>query len=129
MASKKFYSISYPFTNEMVENYYVDLDSNQYSMIKSDLIHFIFTQKGTKLRNPDFGTDLTKFIFNPNDNTTISSIKTSLQEDISKSFNNITITNLSITEDENNVNDININISYIITEGNIVTTDNINVTL
>jgi phage baseplate assembly protein W len=38
-------------------------------------MHLILTRKGQRLYSPDFGTDLLKFIFEPEDGLTLNGIK------------------------------------------------------
>ena len=61
MSKKQYYSIHYPFTNESIEKTFVDLDSNSQKAIQSDIMHLIFTPKGQRIRNPEFGTNLVKY--------------------------------------------------------------------
>jgi phage baseplate assembly protein W len=129
MANNKFYSITYPFTSKGSEGYFLDLDNTQYKMIKSDLMHLIFTTKGSRVRLPDFGTNLLQYLFNPNNTLTLDNIKSELQNDIIKYFPNITLTNLMITPDETNTNKSNIIIDYIINEGTLIVKDSISTSL
>jgi phage baseplate assembly protein W len=46
--------------------------------IKADLMHLILTRKGQRLYSPDFGTDLLKFIFEPEDGLTLNGIKSEI---------------------------------------------------
>lgn len=125
MANKKFYSITYPFTAKSSEGYFLDLDDSQYKMIKSDLMHLIFTSKGSRVRLPDFGTNLLQYLFNANYTPTLNDIKSELQNDISTYFPNITISDLNISVDPNNSNKSNIIINYIINEGTLIVKDSI----
>ena len=50
-------------------------DLNTIKAIKADLMHLLLTRKGQRLYNPDFGTDLLKFIFEPEDGMTLDGIK------------------------------------------------------
>ena len=66
MAVKKYYGIKYPFSNDNDEEIYLDLDESYKDSIKSKVLHVLFTPKGQRLRDPNFGTDLIKyFIFSP----------------------------------------------------------------
>ena len=52
------YGIKYPFTSDNDEGYLLDLNETLADGVKSQVLHVIFTPKGQKLRDPDFGTDL-----------------------------------------------------------------------
>jgi phage baseplate assembly protein W len=129
MANKKFYSITYPFTAKSSEGYFLDLDDNQYKMIKSDLMHLIFTAKGSRVRLPDFGTNLLQYLFSPNTTLVLNDIKSELQNDISNYFPSITISTLDITPDASNPNKTNITINYIIKEGTLIVKDSISTSI
>lgn len=109
---KQFYGIKFPFTEESDRNTFFDLNENKEEAIKSMILHIILTPKGQRLRMPDFGTDLIKFIFEPNESTTWENIKNEITKQISKylpevMFNDINI----ITNDEDNT-DISVQINY-----------------
>ena len=63
MALTQKFGIKYPFTLENDDELYMDLNMTREESLKSRLLHVIFTPKGQRLRNPDFGTDLIKYIF------------------------------------------------------------------
>ena len=63
----KFINIAFPF-QESKRGFFVELNNSDKHAIKSDLMHLILTRKGERLYMPEFGTDLLKFIFEPNDN-------------------------------------------------------------
>ena len=58
--------------------------------LKSDLLHLLLTNKGERLYLPDFGSDLRKYIFEPNDDITHGKIKDSLNETIKTYIPNLT---------------------------------------
>lgn len=67
MAKTQKYGITFPFTIDSVENTTLDMDSSKVQMVKSQLIHLLFTPKGQRIRQPDFGTNLIQFLFNSSD--------------------------------------------------------------
>ena len=54
--------------------------------IKSNILNFIFTNKGERLYRPEFGTDIRKNLFEPNRDTYI--LQESLYSDINRYFMN-----------------------------------------
>lgn len=125
MAKKIFYTIHYPFSNIDKNGFYVDLDSDKYKAIKSDLMHLIFTPKGVRYMLPEFGTNLMKKIFTPNDDITWSEIKEDIQINVSKFLPNITIKTLEITPTDNG-RGVNVKIGYDIDEDTFIVKDEIN---
>ena len=62
--ANRYININYPF-KDSPKGFFLDLNSDDASAIKADLMHLVLTRKGQRLYNPDFGTDLLKFIFEP----------------------------------------------------------------
>ena len=74
----RFININYPFKNS-TKGFFLDLNSDSSSAIKADLMHLILTIKGQRLYNPDFGTNLMRFIFEPEDGFTLGMIKEDIE--------------------------------------------------
>lgn len=74
MANGKYINIRYPFKNSE-KGFFLELNDDDSDAIKSDLLHLILTRKGQRLYNPNFGTDLLKFIFEPEDGMTLNGIR------------------------------------------------------
>jgi phage baseplate assembly protein W len=109
---KQFYGIKFPFTNNDVENYYVDLNSKPSDKVKSILMHVVFTPKGQKIRDPEFGTDLIKYIFQPNDSISWDGIKSEVSNIVSKYVNGVTLKNIEIMQNENDLGEIYVRLDY-----------------
>ena len=67
--AEKFINIRFPFFDS-AKGFFLDLNKTDENAIKSDLMHLILTNKGERLYNPEFGTNLRRFIFEPNDGFT-----------------------------------------------------------
>ena len=98
----QFYNIRFPFTSKDKYGYFVDLDSDSQKAMKSDIMHVIFTPKGQRLRDPEFGTNLIKFIFNPNDNESWSDVKNDIKDAVSKFVPNVKLSDIEVYEDTSN---------------------------
>jgi phage baseplate assembly protein W len=118
MALTQKYGIKYPFTSDNDEEIYIDLNKDVVDETKSKVLHVLFTPKGQKLRNPDFGTDLIKYLFNPADGSTENELKTSLKEDISKYVPNVEFNDISIVDDDKSENGRIIIVHYSVQKGN-----------
>lgn len=118
MPKKQYYSIKFPFTSENSENYFIDLNMNQEQKVRSDLMHVIFTSKGSKLRDPEFGTDLIKYIFEPNDTLTWNAVKEEVSTAVQKYVSNVQINDISLMESEDDVREVYVRIDYSIKEQN-----------
>lgn len=119
MALKQKYGIKYPFSNNNEDGVFLDLNENEIESIKSQVLHVIFTPKGQKLRDPDFGTDLVKYIFDQGDDTGFSDVKTEITRQISKYVPSVEFKDVTIyREDETNGNGIIVIIEYMVKRGN-----------
>jgi phage baseplate assembly protein W len=74
----KFINIDFPF-QESKEGFFLNLNNVDAKAIRADLMHLLLTRKGERFYNPEFGTDLMRFIFEPNDSLTYSDIKLDIQ--------------------------------------------------
>lgn len=101
MSKVKHIGIKFPFTTESIEKPFIDLDIDGKDAIKSSIMHLIFTPKGQRVRNPDFGTNLIQYIFNPDDSQTWSDIKSEIRESVSKFVPNTNIDDITISTTDN----------------------------
>ena len=83
MANGRYINIRYPFQNSD-KGFFLALNDINSDAIKSDLMHLILTRKGQRLYNPEFGTDLLRFIFEPQDVITLNMIKEEITNVVKK---------------------------------------------
>jgi phage baseplate assembly protein W len=115
-------NINYPFKNSP-KGFFLDLTSDDNAAIKADLLHLILTRKGQRLYNPDFGTDLLRFIFEPNDGLTLSKIKEEIDAAIDKYLPNLKVTDIIVEPSELDDHLAVVRIDYTITDDVFVQTD------
>jgi phage baseplate assembly protein W len=118
MVQKQRYGIKYPFTLENDEELYTDLNNTKEESLKSRLLHVIFTPKGQRLRNPDFGTDLIKYIHEPADDMTFERLKNDITQQVYKYVPDVVFKDISIYDDDANENGKIVIIHYTIKKGN-----------
>ena len=94
--AERFINIAFPFEDDIKNNYFLKMNKEGKRAIKSDLIHLLLTTPGDRLYLPEFGADLRRFIFEPNDDETQSAIRTEIQQAIDKYLPNLKITQLKI---------------------------------
>ena len=111
------YGIRYPFTLENDEELYMDLNMTKEESLKSRLLHVIFTPKGQRLRNPDFGTDLIRYIHEPADETTFERLRNDITEQVYKYVPDVTFKDISIYDDDKSENGKIVIIHYTIQKG------------
>jgi phage baseplate assembly protein W len=118
MAAIQKYGITYPFTSDNNDKLYLDMNETYADGVKSQLLHVIFTPKGQKLRNPDFGTNLTNYIFAPSDSQTFESLKREISSQVLKYVPSIEFRDISIYKEENDNHGIVVMIEYGVKKGN-----------
>lgn len=117
MALTQKYGIKYPFTSNNDDGTYLDLNNTYADGIKSQVLHVIFTPKGQKLRDPEFGTDLIKYIYDQSDSETFSNVKSEISRQITKYVPSVEFRDLSIYNSEDD-NGIIVMIEYGVKKGN-----------
>jgi phage baseplate assembly protein W len=122
MANGKFINIVYPFKNSS-KGFFLELSTTDSQAIKSDLMHLILTRKGQRLYNPDFGTNILKFIFEPNDDLTFNQIKQEITDVVKRYLPNLQINEISVTESTESEYAAVLRIDYSITDDVFTTTD------
>jgi phage baseplate assembly protein W len=115
MANGKYININYPF-KDSPQGFFLDLNSEDQSAIKADLLHLLLTRKGQRLYNPDFGTDLIKFIFELNDTITLDELRDEVKASVKKYLPQLSITNLTVTQSEDNDYAAVVRLDYTITD-------------
>jgi phage baseplate assembly protein W len=107
----KYININYPF-KDSPNGFFLDLTTTDNKAVKSDLMHLILTRKGERLYNPEFGSDLLKFIFEPNDSKTLSDIKLDIQTTVKKYIPNLDVDDVA-----------SVKVNYTVTDGVFTETD------
>ena len=126
MAKQRYINIDFPF-KDSDKGFYFKLNSTNTDAIRSDLLHLLLTNKGERLYLPDFGSDLQKYIFEPNDSITHEQIKDNLNENIKRYIPNLIIND--ITFKNNNIEElIIVELTYTVTDGTFNSTDTVTLT-
>jgi phage baseplate assembly protein W len=81
---RKAVGVSIPFNGEAVFNSTFTTDKQ----IQSNLINFILTNKGERIQDPNFGTNLSSYIFESITSSTLQSLEQSVLSDVRRYFNN-----------------------------------------
>jgi phage baseplate assembly protein W len=118
MAVTQKYGIKYPFTSDNDDGTYIDLNQTYADGIKSQVLHVIFTPKGQKLRDPEFGTDIIRYVYSPSDSLTFNEVKNEISEKINKYVPSVTFRDISIYDDEDGDNGIIVMVEYSVSKGN-----------
>lgn len=125
MSKKQSFGIKYPFKRDDFQHFYVDVNNTPQEKVRSQLMHIVFSPKGQRIRCPEFGTDLIKYIFDPNEGTTWEAIKTEVRESVNRWATNITVNDIQVVKNEEDDAEIYVRIDYSVIEGNKVTNDSV----
>lgn len=126
MANGKFINIDYPFKNS-TNGFFIKLNSDEQRAIKADLMHLLLTRRGQRLYNPDFGTNILKYIFEPNDALTWDSVKEEVMGSVKKYLPNLNVTSITVTQSELNDYAATIRLEYTITDNVFEISDSVTV--
>lgn len=116
---KQYYGIKYPFSEESDDLTFFDMNETKQDGIKSMLLHIILTPKGQRLRRPNFGTDLIKYVFEPNDSSTWSTIKEEIRKQIALYLPEVSFEDIAIKHNLEEENSIYVEIDYSINQNGV----------
>ena len=115
MARKQFYGIKYPFTDDGAQNVLFDLNTNTLESARSRIMHILMTPKGQRIREPEFGTDLIKYIYDVNDKITWGEIEKDCKETVTRWLPNVKLNKIEIAQGETNPTDIFVKVEFTVT--------------
>jgi phage baseplate assembly protein W len=122
MANGKFINIRYPFSDSE-KGFFLELNDTDNDAVKSDLLHLLLTRRGQRLYKPDFGTDLLKFIFEPEDGMTLNGVKGEVFSTVKKYMPQLKLDELTIEESPENEYAAVLTIKYTITDAVFTSSD------
>jgi phage baseplate assembly protein W len=99
--------ISLPFNGPVAFN----STYSTYDQIKSNLINLLLTNKGERVFNPEFGSDLRSALFEGLNEDIDSEIRSLITTNAAIFVPDVTITNLDIIQDKDN-NSLSVNVQY-----------------
>jgi phage baseplate assembly protein W len=115
MANGKFININYPF-KDSPNGFFLDLTNVDNKAIKADLLHLLLTRKGQRLYNPDFGTRLLEYIYEPYDGLTFNQVKEEIETVVKRYLPQIRFNDLKVDPSPLNEYAVLVTIDYTITD-------------
>ena len=100
-----------------MNGFFLDLNLDLKSKVESEIAHVILTPKGSRLRRPEFGTGLARYIFDQNDNITWEDVRKEAIEAVRKYVKNTELEDIEVLQDENNDNAIYLDLHYKVKKG------------
>ena len=110
--NKQFYGIKYPLSEESDRLTCFDMNESKEDGIRSMLLHIILTPKGQRLRKPNFGTNLIKYIFEPNDGLTWGNLKEEIRKQVSLYLPEVNFDDIKIIKNTENEHEIYVEVDY-----------------
>jgi phage baseplate assembly protein W len=126
MAKTRYINIDFPF-KDSDKGFYLNLNQTDRDAIRADLLHLLLTNKGERLYLPDFGSDLKKYIFEPNDAITHEEIRDNLNETIKTYIPNVIINSIEFKNNEIEES-IVVELTFTVTEDSFSSTDTLQIT-
>lgn len=117
------YNITYPFKDDNNTRSFVLMNRVTKDSYTSNLLLLLLTQKGERYYESDYGTNLLKYIFEPNDNLTESQVEEEIKNTVALYIPEIKITkvtfNWNVDDNGNPISDnqLNVNIQLVYSEG------------
>lgn len=105
-------NIKFPLTDDVENNFFLKRNEITMDAIKSNLMLLILTKKGSRYMLRDYGTNLEKFLFDPNDTLTELDIETEIKNTVNKYIPKLTINNVVFENNDENTMIITINFVY-----------------
>jgi len=115
MGKTQYYGIKFPIQIVSETGKCLDLNTTKAEMVKSELMHVLFTPIGQRLRRPTFGTNLIQFLFNPNENETFSDVMLTLKQTVKKWIPDCSLEDIIIVETDDGLG-LNAQIRYSVME-------------
>lgn len=113
------YNIKFPLNDDVTTNTYFLMSRVTKDAFSSDLLLLLLTQKGERYYEPDYGTNLLKFIFEPNDGLTANDIEQEIKRTVSLYIPALNIEEVTFVTAETNEgnekisdNQLNVNIKF-----------------
>ena len=116
----KHYGIKFPFTIRNNDNVFLDLNNSLHEKVASEIAHVILTPKKTRLRMPDFGTDLIRYIFSPSDELSWGDIETEIRGVVNKYVPGGVLEKVEVFQSEDDDNTILLSVNFGVKKGNTI---------
>ena len=115
-------NIKFPLNDDSTKNSFFLMKQVTKEAFTSDLLLLLLTAKGERYYQPDYGTNLLKYIFEPNDTLTANDIEQELKNTVSLYIPALKISEVSFKQnlDENgeviSENQLSVNIKFTYSE-------------
>jgi phage baseplate assembly protein W len=109
-------NIKFPLTDNTEKNSYYKMNRITKDAFSSDLLLLLLTEKGERYYYPNYGTNLLKYIFEPNDNISAQEIEQQIKKTVSLYIPNLTIKKVEFNRPEESDVQLNVKIKFTYSE-------------
>ena len=127
--TKRYYGIKFPFTDNNENGLFIDLNESYADKIASEILHVLLTPVKTRIHMPDFGTNLSKYIFELNDELSWDDVRNEAVSSVNKYVSNVSLADIQIYKDEENEHNVFLYLKYSVKKGNTVENNELGVKL
>lgn len=116
------YNIRFPIRDDVHTNRFLSMTQITKEALSSDLLLLLLTEKGERYYQPNYGTNLLKYIFEPNDSITAKDVEQEIKRTVGLYIPNLIINQIQfnrLTDEEGNPtseNQLNVKIMFTYTE-------------
>jgi phage baseplate assembly protein W len=125
MARRQFFGLKFPFTHDEFTKFFVDANMTEKDKVRSQIMHVSVTPKGQRIRMPEFGTDLIKYIFSPSDGESWEAVKNEITTAVQRFVPNVVLDDIRVVQSDDERAEIFVRMDYSVKEGNKITNDSI----
>lgn len=115
--NKQYFGLKFPFTANNLDGVFVDLNSTIEDKIISEIAHVVLTPKRSRIRKPDFGTNLIKYLFENNDELSWESVENEIKENVKRYVPNVEISDVSVIRPDEDPNALYLAMTFVFHKG------------
>jgi len=117
------FNITYPLKDDLTTRGLLSMNRVSKDSYSSNLLLLLLTQRDERYYEPEYGTNLLKYIFEPNDNISASQVEEEIKNTVSLYIPKVKITSVTFNwlYDDNKQpisdNQLNVNVKFVYSEG------------
>jgi len=125
------YNITYPFKDDLSTNGFLSMNQVTKDSYSSNLLLLLLTQKGERYYESDYGTNLLKYIFEPDDQLTASDVEEEIKNTVALYIPEVKITLVTFNWNNDDTGQpipetqLNVNVKFVYTEGSLTEQGNV----
>lgn len=131
----KSYNITFPFRDDNDTRNFLETNVVTKDAYSSNLLLLLLTEKGERYYESDYGTNLLKYIFEPNDDLTSADVEEEIRNTVALYIPEIKISSVNFnwnTDDNGNTipeTQLNVNVKFTYTEGSLTEQGNLDINI